>query len=62
MGLPSSFEDAKSSPPCFLPSTCKVLCLGLWEVRGLCPSDLGGKFCYKNLVNLLEVVCKTSFH
>jgi hypothetical protein len=42
MGLPSSFEGAKSSPPCSLPSTCKVLCLGLWEVRGLGPSDLGG--------------------
>jgi hypothetical protein len=43
MGLPSSFEGAKSSPPCSVPSTCKVLCLELWEVRGLGPSDLGGE-------------------
>jgi hypothetical protein len=43
MGLPSSFEGAKSSPPYSLPSIYKVLCLGLWEVRGLGPSDLGGE-------------------
>jgi hypothetical protein len=62
MGLPSSFQGAKSSPPCSLPSTYKVLCLGLWEVRGLGPSDLGGEVLLIFLVNLLEVVCKTSFH
>jgi hypothetical protein len=43
MGLPSSFQGAKSSLPCSLPSTCKVLFLGLWEVRGFGPSDLGGE-------------------
>jgi hypothetical protein len=36
--------------------------LGLWEVRGLGPSNLGGEVLLIFLVNLLEVVCKTSFH
>jgi hypothetical protein len=34
-GLPFSFAVTKSSPPGFLPSTCKVLCLGLWSLREL---------------------------
>jgi hypothetical protein len=33
--LPSSFEVAKPSPPGSLPSTCKVLCLGLWRLGDL---------------------------
>jgi hypothetical protein len=34
-GLSSSFEVAKPSLPGSLPSTCKVLCLGLWRLGDL---------------------------
>jgi hypothetical protein len=44
--LPSSFEVAKPSPPGYLSSTCKVLCLGLWRLGDLALHTYGGGFCY----------------
>jgi hypothetical protein len=47
--LPSSFEVAKPSPPGSLPSTCKVLCLGLWRLGDLALHTYRGGFCYKKI-------------
>jgi hypothetical protein len=39
------FVVAKPSPLGSLPSTCKVLCLGLWRLRDLALHTYGGGFC-----------------
>jgi hypothetical protein len=43
--LPSSFEVAKPSLLSSLPSTCKVLCLGLWRLGDLALHTYRGGFC-----------------